>query len=147
MPERPHLIGEKITLRPITSHDAQAMFLSLSDEESRRLTGTHETFTREQIEAYCARVGDEDDRVDYGIVASAQPDVLMGVAVLNETEWPNGSANYRIALYGPALCGQGYGTEATRLMLAFGFEQLELNRIGLEVYSFNPRALRVYEKL
>jgi RimJ/RimL family protein N-acetyltransferase len=33
------------------------------------------------------------------------------------------------------------------LILAHGFEQLGLHRIALEVYAFNPRARRVYEKV
>lgn len=38
------------------------------------------------------------------------------------------------------------GTEATRLIVGYGFEQLGLYRISLTVFAFNPRARRVYEK-
>ena len=48
--EKPILSGEKITLRPITAADADAMFASLSDEEGMRLTGTQESFTLEQVQ-------------------------------------------------------------------------------------------------
>ncbi len=30
--------------------------------------------------------------------------------------------------------------------MRFAFEQLGLNRVELEVYAFNPRAVRTYEK-
>jgi RimJ/RimL family protein N-acetyltransferase len=33
-----------------------------------------------------------------------------------------------------------------RLMLKFGFETLNLNRIFLRVYEYNQRAIRSYEK-
>jgi RimJ/RimL family protein N-acetyltransferase len=39
------------------------------------------------------------------------------------------------------------GTEATRLIVGYGFEMLRLHRISLEVYAFNPRARRAYEKV
>jgi len=39
-----------------------------------------------------------------------------------------------------------YGTEATQLMLKYGFMTLNLNRIVLNVYSTNPFALRAYKK-
>jgi RimJ/RimL family protein N-acetyltransferase len=32
-------------------------------------------------------------------------------------------------------------------MLEYGFNVLELHRIDLEVFAFNPRAIHVYEKL
>jgi RimJ/RimL family protein N-acetyltransferase len=42
---------------------------------------------------------------------------------------------------------QGFGTEATQLILGFGFETLNLERIGLCVFEDNERALHVYEKI
>jgi len=57
----------------------------------------------------------------------------------------NRSCNFRIFL-GRAGRDRGLGTEATRLIVGYGFEGLGLHRISLEVYSFNPRARRVYEK-
>ena len=38
------------------------------------------------------------------------------------------------------------GTWLTRRMVRFAFEELHLHRLELEVFSFNPRAQRVYEK-
>lgn len=35
----------------------------------------------------------------------------------------------------------------SRLFLCYGFEQLGLRRISLDVLNFNPRAKRVYDKL
>jgi RimJ/RimL family protein N-acetyltransferase len=41
---------------------------------------------------------------------------------------------------------QGYGTEATRLILEFAFGELGLHRVWLDVDSDNRRARRAYEK-
>jgi RimJ/RimL family protein N-acetyltransferase len=49
-------------------------------------------------------------------------------------------------MLGPSGQGRGLGTEATRLLLGYAFEHLPLHRIELEVYAFNPRARRAYEK-
>ena len=144
--ERPILIGDNVTLRPIVVSDADAMFASLLDEESMRLTGTQDTFTRAQVEAHCQRIADADDRLDFAITLNETRDYI-GEAVLNEIDWRNRSANYRIALANQSLCGQGYGTEASRLVIAYGLQTLQLHRIELEVYDFNPRAQHVYEKL
>lgn len=48
---------------------------------------------------------------------------------------------------GPRGRDRGLGTEASRLFLSYGFEQLGLRRISLNVLNFNPRARRVYDKL
>ena len=64
---KPMLTGKKVILRPLTLADASAMFASLSDEETNYLTGTQESFTFEQVEAYCRSVVEADDRADYTI--------------------------------------------------------------------------------
>src|SRR4051812_37457874 len=43
--------------------------------------------------------------------------------------------------------GQGYAVEAARAVLAFGFEQLRLHRILVEIDPRNAASLRVAEKL
>ncbi len=146
MLEKPILIGSKITLRPITAADAAAMFASLSDKESMRLTGTQDSFTLEQVQQYCQRIETADDRADYAIMRKDNP-TYLGEVVLNNIDWDNRSANFRIALASEKLFGQGLGTEATRLIIDYGFETLKIHRIELEVYDFNPRAKRVYEKI
>lgn len=42
---------------------------------------------------------------------------------------------------------QGYGSEASGLILDYGFSKLGLHRVELLVLEFNKRARRVYEKL
>ena len=121
------------------------MFASLSDEESMRLTGTQQSFTFAQVEAYCQRIETAVDRADYAIIRK-EDEVYVGEVVLNQIDWENRSSNFRIALAGEAHFGKGYGSEATRLILHYGFATLHLHRIELEVYDFNPRAQHVYEK-
>ena len=146
MLEKPILRGERVILRPIVAEDAQAMFASLADEESMRLTGSQQDFTFEQVEEYCKRLLTADDRADYAITRQ-EDGLYVGEVVLNNIDWINGYSNFRIALAGKQFFGKGYGTEAIQLILEYGFRQLQLHRIELEVYDFNPRAQHVYEKV
>jgi diamine N-acetyltransferase len=40
---------------------------------------------------------------------------------------------------------KGYGKEALRRSVEYGFNELDLKRIYLEVYANNPRAIHIYE--
>jgi RimJ/RimL family protein N-acetyltransferase len=142
--ERPTLVGSRVVLVPLGPEHAEGLFASANDPEGRRLTGTHATFTRERIERWCAGLHQRDDRVDLAITAEGR---FVGEVVLNELDRANQRSGFRISLAGPAVFGQGYGTEATRLLLAHAFDAMELHRVELEVYPFNPRAIRVYEKV
>ncbi|MCI0709573.1 MAG: GNAT family N-acetyltransferase [Chloroflexi bacterium] len=59
----------------------------------------------------------------------------------------NRAASIGIGIAEPAYREKGYGTEAMRLMLDYGFNELNLNRVELTVSSFNPRAIHVYKKV
>jgi RimJ/RimL family protein N-acetyltransferase len=43
--------------------------------------------------------------------------------------------------------GKGYGSDAMRLLLQFAFLELNLRRVSLGVFEYNPRAIRSYEKI
>ena len=146
MIEKPVLIGNRINLRPITVDDATAMFASLSDKESMRLTGTQESFTFDQVRQFCEKIEHAEDRADFAITLKDDP-TYVGEAVLNDIDLRNRTASFRIALGNEALFGKGYGSEATQLIIDYGFQTLNLHRIELEVYDFNPRARHVYEKI
>lgn len=42
--------------------------------------------------------------------------------------------------------GKGYGTDAMKIMLRFAFTEINLRRVTLTVFEYNPRAIRSYEK-
>ncbi len=52
-----------------------------------------------------------------------------------------------IALGERKFWGNGYGTDAMRVMLRYAFNELNLSRVGLIVFEYNPRAIRSYEKV
>jgi RimJ/RimL family protein N-acetyltransferase len=43
--------------------------------------------------------------------------------------------------------GQGYGTEVVRALCAYAFDEINLNKIRLDVYAFNHQAIRTYERV
>ena len=51
-----------------------------------------------------------------------------------------------IALYEPDYLGKGYGSDGMKLIMQFGFVELNLRRISLGLNGYNERALRTYQK-
>jgi len=52
-----------------------------------------------------------------------------------------------IAIGEKAYWNKGYGQDATKLLLDYGFNLLNLNNIMLGVFSFNERAVNCYRKV
>ncbi|MHA1355432.1 MAG: GNAT family N-acetyltransferase, partial [Candidatus Heimdallarchaeota archaeon] len=52
-----------------------------------------------------------------------------------------------IAIHAEKNWGKGYGTDTMRVLLKFGFDYLNMNRIELRVFEFNERGIKTYEKV
>ena len=71
----------------------------------------------------------------------------IGLAALTEVGIPEGSAEFRTLIGDARDRGRGFGRESSELVLRFGFEELGLREIRLNVYGYNAAGLRLYERL
>ncbi len=137
--------GENISLRLIKSSDIPEYYkcaFETPDEEVQLYTGTTHIPKEEEVREYVNRIVEDDSRYDFLIISSKGE--IIGESVINEIDNYNNSAHFRIALFKSENCGQGIGAEAIQMTLQFGFKELNLHRIELEVFSFNERAYRAY---
>jgi RimJ/RimL family protein N-acetyltransferase len=139
------LTGQRVRLRPFTARDLHTLWDMLNEPEGRRLTGTHQHFTREASDRWYRSRGQDTDRLDLAI--ADLDDDCVGEVALMDLEPTNRSCSFRIGLAHPDLYGRGYGREATELVLDHVFDDLQLHRIELDVFAFNHRARRLYQQL
>jgi len=142
---RPVLSGARVVLRPLVRADAPRLVQLLADPAVRanlRLAGP---VTQAQEEEFIEAVGRAADQVVSGL-AARDDGRLLGVIGLHHLDDPARQAEFGIFLGGPEEWGKGFGGEATRLLVAHGFEVLGLNRIWLHVYADNLRGLRAYAR-
>ena len=151
--DKPTLRGERALLRSFEPADIEAMGEILADPEVLRLTGSvqsseeaanHSDELDERARAWYETRHEHADRLDLAVIDLATGG-CVGEAVLNDWSAEQLSANFRILL-GPGGRDRGLGSEATRLTIDYAFSTTQLHRLELEVFAFNPRAQRVYEK-
>jgi RimJ/RimL family protein N-acetyltransferase len=70
----------------------------------------------------------------------------IGFVGMDGINWVHGEAWLGIGIGDRRFWGQGYGTEAVRLILKYGFGELNLYRISLNVFDYNGRAIGSYQK-
>lgn len=71
---------------------------------------------------------------------------LIGEETLREVDPRTKSARLGIHI-SPDFVGQGYGTDALRVLLSYLFDCLHYEEMKLDVAAHNRRAIRTYEKL
>lgn len=83
----------------------------------------------------------------YGFtIHTLEDDRVIGIVDLGGINWVNRDSWVGIGIGERDYWGKGYGTDAMRLIVRFGFEQLNLNRITLNVFGYNQRAIQSYLK-
>ncbi|MFC4559415.1 GNAT family N-acetyltransferase [Virgibacillus kekensis] len=144
--DKPTIAGDKITLRPFkTAEDFPYIEACLQDPEVIKLTGSSSEYNREEVLDWYNTRNEQPERLDLAIM-DRERKVLVGEAVVNLYDENNHSMNFRI-LIGPRGRDQGFGSEATQLVVDYIFKNTDLNQLTLSVFAFNPRAKRVYEKV
>ena len=89
--------------------------------------------------------GEREDWVGFAIYAL--PDLRpIGIANIRDFSNPHGTAEFGITIGDAADRGQGFGTEATRLLLDYAFTVLGVHNIWLDTPAYNAGAIRAYEK-
>ena len=146
--QHPFLIGERLYLRAIEQEDLSGPYFQwLNDAEvTRHMETGRFPNTQARMEAYLeARTADGTD-VMFMIVLKER-DRSIGTIKLGCINWIHRHAEYGIMIGVKEVWGQGYGTEAGRLLLTYGFRRLNLHKVHLGVVADHAAAIRSYEKL
>jgi RimJ/RimL family protein N-acetyltransferase len=139
--------GELVTLGPIQREYLARYVGWLNDWEIRRGLAPvlPHPYTMEDEEAWFNRQRQEQDARHFALLTRGEGR-LIGNGGLHRIDWTNQNALFGIFIGDKNYWGKGYGTDATRALLRYAFEEANLHRIELEVFAFNARAIRMYEK-
>jgi RimJ/RimL family protein N-acetyltransferase len=140
----PVLSGHNVTLRRARADDVDAFLAIEADPHIHEMFGgsrdTFEPVSRGAAEAMVKRLNEHPFAwvIEHGVV--------IGEARLDRVDFHDKRASFAIGILDVRYLGKGLGTEATRLVLRFAFEQLKLHRVSVRVLAYNRRAIRAYEK-
>jgi len=141
------IYGKLVRLRAIEREDIPTFVRWFNDPEVRQYLLMYEPMSKAKEERWFESYLERRDDLLLAIEARVGDEWLhIGNVGLHKIDWKNRTAVLGIVLGEKAYWGQGFGTDATRTALAFAFGELNLHRVELEVFDFNPRAMRCYEK-
>lgn len=141
-----NLVGEKVALGP-RRRDLLPLYLKwINDfEVCRTLAVQMRPRTMEFEEQWWEGAAHDDRGVAFTIYEreTLRP---IGNTDLTDIDTYHRTASFGLMIGEKECWGKGYGTEATRLMLEYGFTVLGVHNIMLEVYGYNERAIRTYRR-
>ena len=147
-PDRPLLRGERVWLRPMEERDLPAYVAGINDTEVGAWAGYRMPISLEMAASWHQRNMEQmrGGEAFYFAVCELGDDRFIGTTWFKELNRIDGNSELAIYMDRDHI-GSGWGSDAQRTLLAFGFGSLGLNRVWLTVSADNARAIRSYEKV
>jgi RimJ/RimL family protein N-acetyltransferase len=79
-------------------------------------------------------------------IRTLDSDRIIGGIGLDGIRWTHRDCFVGIGLGDREFWGKGYGTDAMKIILRYAFTELNLQRVTLDVFEYNQRGVRSYEK-
>ena len=145
------LRGDTVLLRPLKRSDITNFLKWNNDPEVIQYLAMYLPMTEMAQEKL---IEDAASRIQAGTgvifiieVIEGNSSKPIGPVALNGINPRDHNATFGISIGEKDYWGKGYGTEATRLILDYGFQQLNLHRISSSVLAFNERSIRLHKKV
>jgi RimJ/RimL family protein N-acetyltransferase len=139
------LVGQRVRLRGVREADLASLSGWLMDPaiammQTYRALPVSEATAKAKFANWSSN---EREDVGFAVETRDADPVLVGHVSLFGVRPKDGCATLGIGL-GREFVGQGYGSDAVRVMVSYGFREMGLHRVQLEVSAFNTAGLRAY---
>ncbi|WP_405147791.1 GNAT family N-acetyltransferase [Sphaerisporangium sp. NBC_01403] len=140
------LFGDRVRLRALEPSDAETLWRWHNDPEVMRWMSDGYPPSLDHL-TKDLRERAPDSFQSLTLFIETLDERTIGIVALRDAEPETGAAVLDIYLGEKDTWGQGYATDAMRVICRYGFEKMRLHRISLTVVAENAGARRVYEKV
>ena len=142
------LKGKRIKLAPLDRKYIDLFLKWFNDPEITQYLTMYKPLTRDWEEEWFDALTHKEDAVYFSIhVIKEESEPIIGNCAIQNINSKDRTASCGITIGEKEYQNKGYGTEAIELLVYYGFNTLNLNRIELSVYDFNSRAFKTYRKV
>lgn len=142
------LIGENVELNAVEDEDFMSIRNWFNDAYFLRFYDMIPAMpmSQEKVKSVLQYYDESENRFLFAI-REKETGKIIGLAGFDDVLWSNGTATVFIGIGETVHQGRGFGKEAMKLLIDFGFNELNFYRIQLNVISYNEKAIKMYEKL
>jgi len=143
----PMIAGRLVYLRPAERDDLPLFVRWLSDARTSQFLALRSPLSLALEEHWFDDMLEHHGRDRwFFVICLLEDDRPIGSLDLHALDLLSGNAGIGIVIGDPADTGHGYGSDALAALVDFGFGELRLERLWLDVYDFNERGRHVYER-
>lgn len=145
--DNPFLIGKSIYLRSLTVSDIDNKYFRWFNDKETSKSNSHGRFPENRESAMKFFEGLSSDKIVHFAIVDKEKDIHIGCCSLQNIDWISRTAEMARIIGEKEYRGIGIGTEVARLLLEYGFNSLNLNRVWVGNLSDNVSAIKSVDKL
>jgi RimJ/RimL family protein N-acetyltransferase len=142
--KNPFLVGERLYLRPLELVDLNGNYVNWLNDEEVCKGNSHHIFPYnvDLAKMYVENTNKSTDKIVLAMVLK-ETDIHIGNIALQNVNFLHQNAEFAILLGEKEYWGKGYSKEAAYLIVKFGFETLNLQRIHCGTFSENISMIKL----
>ena len=141
----PSLETARLILRPYRGADVAELVPLIGTREVAATTlRIPYPYTEREARVFLSRAADSDDEIRLAITLRTDGRLCGGIGLRLAPEHQHAELGYWL---GVRYWGQGFGTEAARELLRYGFEDLNLHRIFASHFKGNSASGKILKKI
>lgn len=139
--------GERVRLRKMSTEDVSTYHQWRNDMEVMQFTNPSlDVYTHSDTENFIKNITASNNSKSY-MIEEIEANKPIGITSLINIDYGNRNAECIIDIGDKDYWSKGFGREAFQLLLNFAFNEMNLHKVYLRVFSFNERAIRLYQRL
>ena len=136
--------GEKVTFRALERDDLRQLRDWRNLPEVRKRTREFRLLSMEHQERWFTQLHDDRNTIMFAVLD--EQGKLIGVVGLTYIDWKNRRSEVSIYIGDEEAWGKGYGFDALKTLMAYGFHTANLHKLYAEIFAFNEPSIRLFEK-
>ena len=143
------LRGKLVVLRPVQRSDITYFLKWFNDPEVIQYLGLYLPMTEMAEEKYIENIAGQSGTNVIFVIEAIEKEKLtpIGTVGLHQIHVKDHRGTFGISIGEKDYWSKGYGTETARLVIRYGFEELNLHRISSGAISFNERSIALHLKV
>ena len=144
--DKPYLLGKRVAFRAFVKKDGILLKQWLNNQAVNfYLEMSYRPYREKEVKDFIDKALNSDKNIVFSILEKKKKEII-GTCGLYDIDFISKRAQLNILIGEEKYLSNGYGTDAIKVLISYGFERLGLNSIYLGVNSENKRAIKSYEK-
>jgi RimJ/RimL family protein N-acetyltransferase len=139
------IAGEHVILRAFEREDAERCFRWMNDPSIVRTLKSRYPIAFQIEMQWLDRAMDPHAAERHFAIERKDDRAHIGNASIHEIDWVSRTAKFGLFIGEPSAWNRGFGSDAIRTLVRFAFEEMNLQKLRIDIFDYNDRAKHVLE--